>query len=127
MALHLAGLTEQPRASRGKKGVSKGERNRRFRSPLGCGTGREQQFDAPRRMRTPAVECQQSRSILRSGCQELENPLDGIVGVPKGRLDFGGRLRFRIRRCIEKAIGERATDTLVKQDEQQGSLVAFSR
>jgi hypothetical protein len=57
----------------------------------------------------------------------LENPLNGMVGVPKSRLDFGGRLRFRIRRCMEEAIGERATDALVKQDEQQGSLVAFSR
>ena len=60
-----------------------------------------------------------------SSRQELENALNGIVGLAVSRLNFGGRFWCGVRRRVEQAVGERTADTLVKQDEQESGLVAF--
>ena len=70
---------------------------------------------------------------VRSGCegagglrgQKLDDLLQRVVGLAIGLFELGGRPQRGIGRAIEEAVGQRPTDALVKEDEEEADPVSF--
>jgi len=51
--------------------------------------------------------------------------LDGFVGAVVGGFEFAGRLVLGVGRVVEAAIGERAAQAFVEEQEEERDLNAF--
>ena len=63
-----------------------------------------------------------SRSSRR---QEVDDPLDGGVGAVIGGFEPAVRTMLRVRPVMEAAVGERAAQALVEEEEEEGILDAL--
>ena len=64
-----------------------------------------------------------SPSDFSSG-EQVDDPLNGLIGFMIGGFDFAGRL-CGLRPTVEQAVGQRAADPFMKQDEQEGDADAL--
>src|SRR6202007_3443109 len=61
----------------------------------------------------------------RSGGKEIDDLLNGVVGAMIGGFELAGRLVMGVRAVVKAAVGERAAEPFVKEQEEQGDLNAF--
>ena len=61
----------------------------------------------------------------RSGGKEIDDLLNGFVGAVVGGFELAGRLVMGVGAMVEAAVGERAAEPFVKEQEEQGDLDAF--
>src|SRR5260370_22152291 len=68
-----------------------------------------------------------SRTIgtLRSGGQQIDDLLNGVVGVVVGGFELAGRLVMGVGAGVEAAIGERAAEAFVEEEKEQRHLNPF--
>src|SRR6202047_5386178 len=64
-------------------------------------------------------------ALLRSSGQEIDDLLDGFVGAVVGGFEFAGRLVLGVGTVVEAAIGERAAQAFVEEQEEERDLNAF--
>ena len=63
--------------------------------------------------------------MLRSSGQEIDDLLNGFVGAVVGGFEFAGRLVLGVGAVVEAAIGERAAQAFVEEQEEERDLNAF--
>jgi hypothetical protein len=61
----------------------------------------------------------------RSGGKEIDDLLNGFVGAMVGGFELAGRLVMGVRAVVEAAVGERAAEPFVKEQEKQGDVNPF--
>ena len=61
----------------------------------------------------------------RSGGKEIDDLLNGFVGAMVGGFELAGRLVMGVRAVVKAAVGERAAEPFVKEQEEQGDLNPF--
>ena len=61
----------------------------------------------------------------RSGGKEIDDLLNGFVGAMVGDFELAGRLVMGVRAVVKAAVGERAAEPFVKEQEEQGDLNPF--
>jgi hypothetical protein len=70
--------------------------------------------------------CDAERWAERSGCrQEIDDLFDGFVGAVVGEFEAAVWAMLRVRPVVKAAIGERSTQALVEEQQQQCDLNAF--
>ncbi len=69
----------------------------------------------------------QKKFNISGGLQQLNlnDVADGGIGFVDGGLDFAFRLMPGVRSMVKEAVGERPTEALVKEDEEQGDFDAL--
>ena len=77
-----------------------------------------------RRFRLLRLTCE-NLSLKSSGGKQIDNPLNSCVSFVVSGLEVGGRCVELGRCAVKETVGQGATDTLVKKDEQQGNPDAF--
>src|ERR1700732_776485 len=60
-----------------------------------------------------------------SGGEQIDDVLDGCVGAVIGGFELAGRAMMVGGAVVEAAVGERAAEPLVEEEEEQGHLDAF--
>src|SRR6266550_5521404 len=60
--------------------------------------------------------------MLRSGGQQIDDLLNGVVGAVVGGFELAGRLVMGVGAAVEAAIGERAAEAFVEEEKKQGDL-----
>src|SRR6202047_573505 len=63
--------------------------------------------------------------MRRSGGEQIDDLLDGFVGAVVGGFELAGRLVMDVRAVVKVAVGERAAEPFVKEQEEQGDLDPF--
>ena len=63
----------------------------------------------------------------RSGGQQIDDPLKGLVGPAVGCLERGGRRERGVGRAVEESIGQGPTHSLVEQDKEKADAVSLGR
>ena len=61
----------------------------------------------------------------RSGGKEIDDLLNGFVGAMVGGFELAGWLVMGVRAVVEVAVGKRAAEPFVKEQEEQGDLNPF--
>ena len=59
------------------------------------------------------------------GSKQIDEVLNGLVSLGVSRFDFAEWFRGLLRAVVKQAVGERATNSLVEEDEQGGHPDAF--
>ena len=62
-----------------------------------------------------------------SGCEQIDDVLDGCVGAVVGGFQSAGRPMMVGWAVVEAAVGEWAAEPFVEEEEEQGHLDAFRR
>ena len=57
--------------------------------------------------------------MRRSGGEQIDDLLDGFVGAVVGGFELAGRLVMGIRAVVKAAVGERAAEPFVKEQEEE--------
>ena len=57
--------------------------------------------------------------------KEIDDLLNGVVGAMVGGFELTGRLVMGVRAVVKAAVGERAAEPFVEEQEEQGDLNAF--
>ena len=60
-----------------------------------------------------------------SGGQKVDDMLDGLVGAVIGGFEVAVGAVLRVGAVVEAAVGERAAEALVEEQEEQGDLEPF--
>src|SRR6266550_4359211 len=78
-------------------------------------------------MLAPRIADKKSSTIatLRSGGQQIDDLLNGVVGVVVGGFELAGRLVMGVGAVVEAAIGERAAEAFVEEEKEQRHLNPF--
>src|ERR1700756_3687049 len=66
-----------------------------------------------------------SNNLTASGGKQVDDLLDGFIGAVVGGFEFAGRLVSDVGAAMEAAVGERAAEPLVEEQEEQRHLDAF--
>src|SRR5207253_16713 len=61
-------------------------------------------------------------SQVRSGGQQIDDLLNGVVGAVVGGFELAGRLVMGVGAVVEAAVGERAAEAFVEEQKKQGDL-----
>src|SRR4029077_10210058 len=61
----------------------------------------------------------------RSGGKEIDDLLNGFVGAMVGGFELAGRLVMGVRAVVKAAVGKRAAEPFVKEQEEQGDVNPF--
>src|SRR5258705_13650151 len=61
-------------------------------------------------------------ATLRSGGQQIDDLLNGVVGAVVGGFELAGWLVMGIGAVVEAAVGERAAEAFVEEQKKQGDL-----
>ena len=64
-------------------------------------------------------------SLRRSGGKQIDDLLNGFVGAVVSGFEFAGRLVADIGAVMKTAVGERAAEAFVKEQEEEGDLNPF--
>src|SRR5258708_31238680 len=64
-------------------------------------------------------------ATLRSGGEQIDDLLNGVVGAVVGGFELAGRLVLGVGAVVEAAIGERAAEAFVEEQKKQGDLNPF--
>src|SRR5438132_11431522 len=75
-------------------------------------------------MLAPRIVDKKSSTIatLRSGGQQIDDLLNGVVGAVVGGFELAGRLVMGVGAVVEAAVGERAAEAFVEEQKKQGDL-----
>src|ERR1700739_4480719 len=68
---------------------------------------------------------EESNNLTASGGKQVDDLLDGFIGAVVGGFEFAGRLVSDVGAAMEAAVGERAAEPLVEEQEEQRHLDAF--
>src|SRR5580693_3499494 len=63
--------------------------------------------------------------MRRSGGEQIDDLLDGFVGAVVGSFELAGRRVMGVGAVVKAAVGERAAEPFVKEQEEQGDLNPF--
>src|SRR5882757_10137524 len=61
-------------------------------------------------------------AMRRSGGQQIDDLLNGLVGAVVGGFELAGRLVMGVGAVMEAAVGERAAEPFVEEEEEQRNL-----
>src|SRR5258708_15687029 len=59
-------------------------------------------------------------ATLRSGGEQIDDLLNGVVGAVVGGFELAGRLVMGVGAVVEAAVGERAAEAFVEEQKKQG-------
>src|SRR5262249_54713376 len=68
---------------------------------------------------------EESNNVKASGGKQVDDLLDGFVGAVVGGFEFAGRLVSDVGAVMETAVGKRAAEPLVEEQEEQRHLDPF--